>query len=366
MADSKAITTHRDRVQRVRDAGGKVTGYRVQIRRAGFPTVTKRFDRLEDARAWRERLAREIEQRQIDPVSLASRYTVGAALDAYLATEFHALKPSTRRDRRIRVEWWRERIGPVPLRELSRGMIREHLAAVDCAGATKNRYQTALSAVLSAAQERDWLSRNVAREIKRSKDAKRRERVITGEEWRKLTTAAEKLARAPGATLLTRQLASYLQLLYATGMRAGEALALRWADVDEKGKRARLRRTKNNIDRTVPLDAEALTALAGQEAFRREGWPWVFVGRSPLAPACRFNAEFDRAKKKAKIGLDANGEPLVIHSLRHSFATELADGGADLFELMAATGHTSILAAQRYIKTQEKQALRAHAKRVRA
>lgn len=366
MAGSKIITTHRDRVQRVRDENGKVTGYRVQIRRSGFPTVTRRFDRLEDARAWRERLAREIDQRQVDPVSLASRYTVSAALDAYMATEFHALKPTTRRDRRIRVEWWRDRIGAVPLRELSRGMIREHLAAVRCAGATKNRYQTAISAVLSAAQERDWIGRNVAREIKRAKDAKRRERVITGKEWRALMAAAEKLAALPDAQLLTRQLPNYLQLLYATGMRAGEALTLRWSDVDTDGKRARLRNTKNDINRTVPLDADALTALEHQEQFKREGWPWVFIGRSPLAPACRFNAKFDAAKTAAKIGIDDNGEPLVMHSLRHSFASELADGGADLFELMAATGHTSILAAQRYIKVQEKQALRAHAKRVRA
>lgn len=366
MAAGKTTTHHRDRVQRVRDAAGKTIGYRVQLRRAGFPTVTKRFRRLEDARAWRERIAREVELRQVDPASLGSRYTFAAAADAYLATEFHRLRPTTRRDRRVRIEWWRARIGDRPLRDLTRALLREHLAGLTCAGPTVNRYQTAISAVLAAAQERDWLSRNVARELKRRKDSKRRERVITGDEWKALVAAARDLASKPAAHLLTRQLPNYLQLLYATGMRAGEALGLQWSDVDRDGARIRLRRTKNDTPRTVPMDAEAIAALDAQQEFRRDAWPWVFIGRNPLAPACRFNREFDDAKKAAKIGPDANGEPLVIHSLRHSFATELADGGADLFELMAATGHKSIVAAQRYIKTQEQQAVRALAKRVRA
>lgn len=366
MAESNSNGRHRDRVQRVRNAAGKTIGYRVQLRRAGYPLVTKRFKRLEDARAWRERFAREIEQRQVDPASLASRYTLGAAIDAYLASEFATLKPSTRRDRKIRCEWWRKRIGTVPLRDLSRSMVRDHLSRLGCTGATKNRYKDALSAVLSAAQERDWVSRNVALEVKRQKDAKRRERVITGTEWTALIKAAQERANQSGAGVLTRQTPNYLRLLYASGMRAGEALTLQWADVDIKGRRARLRRTKTDVDRVVALDADAIAALRKQEKFRRPGWPWVFIGRSPLAPASRFNVEFDAAKKKAEIVADANGEPLVIHSLRHSFATELADGGADLFELMAATGHRSIAAAQRYIKTQEQQAVRALAKRVRA
>ena len=51
---------YRDGVQRVRDANRKVTGYRVEIRRAGFPKINKRFKRLEDARAWRSRMVIEI------------------------------------------------------------------------------------------------------------------------------------------------------------------------------------------------------------------------------------------------------------------------------------------------------------------
>ncbi|MEZ5564928.1 MAG: hypothetical protein R3F24_05160 [Gammaproteobacteria bacterium] len=90
MAESKSTGNRRDRVQRVRDANGKLTGYLVQIRRTGYPVVTKRFKRLEDARAWRERVAREVEQRQIDPAALGSRYRVSDAIDAYLAGEFRS------------------------------------------------------------------------------------------------------------------------------------------------------------------------------------------------------------------------------------------------------------------------------------
>lgn len=361
----RSAAHHRDRVQRIRDPLGKVTGYRVQIRRAGYPAVTKRFDTLEEAKAWRERLAAAIAQRQVDPGALASRVTLAAAVDSYLANELQLLKASSRKDRQYRVEWWRSRLGPVPLRDLTRGMIRAQLDGLTCSGATKNRYQTALSAVLTGAQERDWITRNLAREVKRQRDAKRRERVITAGEWSALLKAARELAAAPGATLLTRQLPQYLEVLYSTGMRAGEALWLQWPDVNLLHGRATLRRTKTDVDRVVPLDPPAIAALRAQEAFRRPQWPWVFVGRSPLAPASRFNTEFGTAKKLAGIGPDANGEPLVIHSLRHSFATELADGGADLFELMAATGHRSIAAAQRYIKTQEQQAFRAVQKRRR-
>ena len=308
----------------------------------------------------------EIDERRADPRALAVRYPAAAAIDSYLANEAQDLKPSTFRDRRNRLRWWRRQVGKVPLRDLSRSMVRDQLERLTCSGASRNRYQTALAAVLSAAQEREWVTRNVAREIKRKRDAKRRERVITGAEWRASLKAAKALAAQPQAGLLAKQFPNYLRVLYATGMRAGEALNLEWRDVDLDRLRLVLRRTKTDVDRVVPLSDEAEAAFRAQHKFRREHWPWVFVGRSPLAPACRFNRQFDEAKEIAGIGVDANGEPLVLHSLRHSFSTELAEGGADLFELMAATGHKSIASAQRYIKTKEEQAVRALLKRKQA
>jgi integrase len=121
---------------------------------------------------------------------------------------------------------------------------------------------------------------------------------------------------------------------------------------------------KTGTGYTVPLVGDSLKAVNAQARLKRERCPWVFP--SPLAddhPA-KFDGAFARIRKAAGLdGADAKGERLVIHSLRHSAATEAGKGGATAFEVAAMTNHRTLAMVQRYTKTDEKHALAAMQKR---
>ena len=161
--------------------------------------------------------------------------------------------------------------------------------------------------------------------------------------------------------------------------RAGEIRFLRWEDVDlDAGKRRKdLGKgmglallygadTKNQQPREVVLLPEAVKLMrTHRAAFERENHPWVFPGRSMYKPA-QFAPYFIAAREQAGIELDRRGEPLVMHSLRHSAASEMGDGGATEFEIMAAGGWKSPSMVRRYVKGSTRQAVEALRKRRRA
>jgi integrase len=138
-------------------------------------------------------------------------------------------------------------------------------------------------------------------------------------------------------------------------------------------RRTKLAQPAKPTETTVPATEIAYTgakinrllaAIREQEAVRRDGCAWVFP--SPLgddAPAS-FHSPFSDARKHAGLDKrDARGEALVVHSLRHSAATEAGRNGATAFEIAALTGHRTLAMVQRYTKTDETHALAALTKR---
>lgn len=139
-----------------------------------------------------------------------------------------------------------------------------------------------------------------------------------------------------------------LEVLYATGMRVGELVALRVSDLQWEGE---LRVTgKGRKERIV------LVADAAVEALRR----YLQVGRPKLATARATESVFvnarggsltdrgvrvvlDRAIRQA--GLARRVSP---HVLRHTFATHLLDGGADLRTVQELLGHANLATTQIY------------------
>ena len=144
-----------------------------------------------------------------------------------------------------------------------------------------------------------------------------------------------------------------LELLYGSGLRVSELVALDVADIDATERLARVREGKGRKDRVVPIGAPALAALRrwlgarGELAARsREGEPETALLLN------RFGRRLSvRAIRKItdSSGLLA-GMPQRIHphALRHSFATHLLDGGADLRHIQEMLGHASLSTTQRY------------------
>lgn len=142
-----------------------------------------------------------------------------------------------------------------------------------------------------------------------------------------------------------------LELLYATGCRASELSGLKVRNIHLE-ERYCLCHGKGDKQRLVPLGKPAVTAVKNYLKWERSG----LVSVAPQTPEqlilsrrglrLRREAIWEIVKKyTARIGLTDSISP---HTLRHSFATHLLAGGADLRQVQEMLGHASIATTQIY------------------
>ena len=156
-------------------------------------------------------------------------------------------------------------------------------------------------------------------------------------------------AGSPGTSLALRDRA-LLEVLYGTGARISEAVGLDLDDLDlEEG--PVLLRGKGGKERMVPVGSYARQAV---EAYVVRGRPDLSgVGRGTAAlflnarggRLSRQSAWAVLAKAAERAGVTAEVSP---HTLRHSFATHLLDGGADVRVVQELLGHASVTTTQVY------------------
>ncbi len=135
------------------------------------------------------------------------------------------------------------------------------------------------------------------------------------------------------------------ELLYAAGLRIGEACALTLPDVARDHVRVLGKGRKTRLVPVHPRCTAALDAwLAVRASVARHDAPFVFLGArgGPLDPRV---ARRIVAAAAARGGLGRHVHP---HTLRHSFATHLLEGGLELRDVQELLGHASISATQVY------------------
>ncbi len=138
-------------------------------------------------------------------------------------------------------------------------------------------------------------------------------------------------------------------LLYSAGLRISEALALRPGDIDFARKQVFVRSGKGGRDRYAILGDKAALLLGRYLAAARP-LSWLFFGaRGREEPLSKRAAQHAFKAAAARAGL---GTELHVHTLRHSFATHLLEGGANLFYIMRLLGHTSVMTTIRYLHLQ--------------
>ncbi|HET6741683.1 MAG TPA: site-specific tyrosine recombinase XerD [Kribbella sp.] len=156
-------------------------------------------------------------------------------------------------------------------------------------------------------------------------------------------------ADAEPAVLATRD-AALLEFLYGTGARISEAVGLDVDDIDVEAA-AVLLRGKGGKERVVPVGTYARDALS---AYLVRGRPdLVLRGRG--TPALFLNARGGRLSRQSawtvlrraaqRAGISKEISP---HTLRHSYATHLLDGGADVRVVQELLGHASVTTTQVY------------------
>lgn len=157
------------------------------------------------------------------------------------------------------------------------------------------------------------------------------------------------LLAAPTATLRDRAI---LELLYASGIRLDELVTARLHDL-QLDNHTLLVRGKGSKDRLVPLGVPAVTALRSYIERERAtskcaASPFLFIGYGrhgkPTEQLSRqwVNTLLDRQARAAGI------RHVHAHMMRHTCATALLDGGADLRTIQVILGHADISTTQRY------------------
>jgi integrase/recombinase XerD len=149
---------------------------------------------------------------------------------------------------------------------------------------------------------------------------------------------------------LTLRNRAILELLYSTGARISEAVGLDVDDIDTQN-RSVLLRGKGGKQRLVPIGRPAVQAL---DAYLVRGRPEL-ARRGRGIPAIFLNARGGRLSRQSAwqvlhdaaehAGITRDVSP---HTLRHSFATHLLDGGADVRVVQELLGHASVTTTQIY------------------
>jgi integrase/recombinase XerC len=143
-----------------------------------------------------------------------------------------------------------------------------------------------------------------------------------------------------------------VELLYGTGIRVGELVALDVRDVELAAREVRVL-GKGRKERVVPIPEQARLALGEWLEVRRGpgvlGEPLFISLRPRREEAPRRLAAREARRILAERATQANlGERVHPHRLRHSYATHLLDMGADLREIQELLGHASLSTTQKY------------------
>ena len=141
-----------------------------------------------------------------------------------------------------------------------------------------------------------------------------------------------------------------LFIIYSAGLRISEAVNLKVSDIDSKRMLIHVVQGKGKKDRYTTLSEVALKELRNY-ARKYKPETWLFPGEKPGKSITKRTVQriFENAKDKAGIMKNVS-----VHSLRHSFATHLLEGGIDLRYLQELLGHTNSKTTEIYTHVTQK------------
>ena len=245
--------------------------------------------------------------------------------------------------------------------ELSPRHIRAFLVALHARGldpASVGRKLAAVRSWLRFLVRRGVLERNPAREVRGPRLPKKLVSFLPVDEAHDLMEGAGRdlincggvrdappkppIDRTAGVASNPVRNTAILELLYASGLRVSELTGLDLDDVDRGARTVRVL-GKGRKERVVPFGSKAARALdAWLERRGDEAGP-LFLGRRGRLTSRAVYTIVRASARRA--GITRKVSP---HTLRHSFATHLLDGGADLRAIQELLGHSRLSTTQRY------------------
>lgn len=236
--------------------------------------------------------------------------------------------------------------------DLDLATLRSWLAAQ----ATRGRSRTTLARRTSGARaftaflaQRGVLAADPGLALQRPSPHRRLPAVLRVDQATALMTAGPEPDADPQRQAVATRDAAMIELLYSSALRVGELVGLDVDDVDRHRRTVRVL-GKGGKERTVPLGVPALTAVD----------TWLATGRVHLArpgsgPALFLGARGGRIDQRAvrtvvhqRLALVPDAPDLGPHGLRHTAATHLLEGGADLRSVQELLGHATLATTQIY------------------
>lgn len=244
--------------------------------------------------------------------------------------------------------------------QLDAKAVRRYMAGLSERGLAPSstaRKLAALRALFASQREHGLIAHNPAELIARPRKGSRLPHVLSARE------AAALLDAIPGSDALTLRDRAIFELAYACGLRAEELVSLQLADVDYDGEQLRVE-GKGRKTRFVPVGEPAMAAL---RAYVERARP-ALVGADP--PRVLFVSKTGRPLGTGDIRRRLHtwtrrvgaGEGSTPHALRHSYATHLLDGGADLRSIQELLGHASVSSTQIYTRVESARLRSAYAR----
>jgi site-specific recombinase XerD len=244
------------------------------------------------------------------------------------------------------VEWAKERgTDPAGLRHRD---VRRYAAALSAAGAAPASVARKLAAIRGLFDflvRSERLGQNPADLVASPKRDDKLPRVLAADQVRAL------LERIPAGTPLELRDRAMLELAYSCGLRCEEIVNLDLDSLDFESERLRVL-GKGSKERLLPVGEPAQRAL---RRYAERGRPALLSARGEpalfLSKSGRRLSNSDVTRRLALwIREAAVGAGVSPHALRHSFATHLLEGGADLRAIQELLGHASISTTQVYTR----------------
>lgn len=291
----------------------------------------------------------------VDP----NRLTTGQWLDTWLSEYVKpALRPRTYANYEgvVRVHI-KPLLGGTPLSKLQASQVQFMVNEVVRSGRsarTAGLARTVIHAALKQAVANGLMQRNVADGARKPKGERRPIRVLTLDEQRAFLSAAS-----------GDRLSAMMVLLLGTGLRLGEAVALRWQDVDLPGRTLRVSQSASRVSikgikskltvqppktkagrRSIPLPQVVVTAL---QQWRRQqlaerlkmATAWKDTGLVFTTGLGTMLEPRAISRKVAAISKKARIKHVNVHALRHTCATRLLEDGVPVRLVQEILGHTS-------------------------